>query len=74
MLSLQCSLFQQGLFSTCRPSNKHMLIERRGRVVDTTTSYSGGPGFKSVRRPAFLTEGFRGFPQSPENAGIVPKY
>jgi hypothetical protein len=48
--------------------------ERRGRVANTHASYSGGPGFKSrPRRPALLTEVFRGFPQSLQvSDGIVP--
>jgi hypothetical protein len=42
-------------------------IKRRGRVVSTHTSYSGGPWFKSRgRRPAILTEVFRGITQSPK--------
>jgi hypothetical protein len=48
--------------------------ERRGRVVNTPASYSWVPSFDSrLRRPAYLTEGFRRFPQFlKENAGIVP--
>jgi hypothetical protein len=48
--------------------------ERHGRVVNTPTSYSGGPGLESrPRRPAILIEGFRGFPQSLQDiVGIVP--
>jgi hypothetical protein len=37
--------------------------ERRVRVVNTATSYSGGPRLDSQpRRPAILTEVFRDFP------------
>jgi hypothetical protein len=48
--------------------------ERRGRVVNTRTSYSVGPGFDSLpRRPANLIEIFRVFTQSLKaNAGKVP--
>jgi hypothetical protein len=48
--------------------------ERHSRVGNISSSYSGGPGFESRgRRPAILTEGFRGFPQSLHaKAGIVP--
>jgi hypothetical protein len=37
--------------------------ERRGQVVNTPTSYSGGPGFKSLPEDwiSFLTELFRDF-------------
>jgi hypothetical protein len=45
-----------------RPDDR---TKRRGRVVNTPTSYSGGPGFDyRSRRPAILIEVFRGFPQS----------
>jgi hypothetical protein len=48
--------------------------ERRGRVVNTSTSYSGVPVLNSRhRRPAILIEAFRGFPQSLQaTAGIIP--
>jgi hypothetical protein len=36
-----------------------MITERRGRVVNSPASYSGGPGFKSrSRQPAILIEVF----------------
>jgi hypothetical protein len=46
----------------------------RSWVVNTSASYSGGPGFKSrLRRPAILIEIIHGFPQSLQaNAGMVP--
>jgi hypothetical protein len=49
-------------------------IERSGQVVTTPTSYSEVSRVQiSAWRPAILTEGFRGFPQSHQaNAGIVP--
>jgi hypothetical protein len=48
--------------------------ERRGTVINTPVSYSGGPGFNSrPRRPALLIEDFCGFLQSLQaNFGIVP--
>jgi hypothetical protein len=48
--------------------------ERHGRVVNTPTSYSGGPGFKTQSRlPAILIEVFLGFTQPLQsNSGIVP--
>jgi hypothetical protein len=51
------------------------ITERRGRVVNISASYLEGPEFKSQpRRPAILTEVFRGFPQSLQaNARIVPQ-
>jgi hypothetical protein len=47
--------------------------ERRGRVVNTHNSYSGG-GFDSrPRRPAILPDDFRGLPQSLQaNVGVIP--
>jgi hypothetical protein len=53
---------------------RYIVTERRGRVVNTPTSYSGGPGFDyRPRRSAILTESFRGFSQSLQaNSGIVP--
>jgi hypothetical protein len=45
--------------------------ERRGRVVNTPTWYSWGPGFESrPQLPAILIEVFHDFPQA--NSGIVP--
>jgi hypothetical protein len=48
--------------------------ERRGRVVNTPASYSGGPRFKSQPRlPVMLIEFFCGFPQSLHAiSGMVP--
>jgi hypothetical protein len=41
------------------------ITERSGWVVNTPTSYSGGPGFDSqCRRPAILIEVFQVFPSS----------
>jgi hypothetical protein len=50
------------------------MTERCGRVVNTPTYYSGGPGFYSRPwRPAVMIEVFSGFPQSLQaNAWIVP--
>jgi glutaredoxin-related protein len=42
-----------------------LITERRGRVLNTSASYSGGPEFKSrFQGPTDLTEDFRAFPQS----------
>jgi hypothetical protein len=42
-----------------------LITERRGRVLNTSAYYSGGPEFKSrFRGPTVLTEDFRTFPQS----------
>jgi hypothetical protein len=62
-------------FFPCYISHLSLLAERRVRVVNTNTSYSGGPGFDCrPRRPAILIEVLRGFPLSLRaNAGIVPK-
>jgi hypothetical protein len=47
------------------------MTERRGQVVNTPASYSGGPGLKSP--DSDYPEGFRDFPQSlPTKADIVP--
>jgi hypothetical protein len=66
-------------FQLFRPDNNNdtshaALTERRGRVVRTPASYSGGPGLKSRPRwPAILSEGFLGFSQSLQaNAGLIP--
>jgi hypothetical protein len=43
----------------------HFATERRGRVVNTSYSYSGGPGFNSRPwRPAILIKVINCFPQS----------
>jgi hypothetical protein len=62
-----------------RPDNNNdtahaALTERRGRVVKTPASYSGGPWLKSRPGwPAILSEGFLGFSQSLQaNAGLIP--
>jgi len=42
-------------------------------VLHTSTSYWGGPGFKSRRGPTILTEVFCGFLQIVHaNIGIIP--
>jgi hypothetical protein len=47
--------------------------ERHGRVVNTPASYSGGPRVQiSTRRPAIVTEAFRGsYQYLLANAGTV---
>jgi hypothetical protein len=51
---------------------KTVFTERRGRMVNTPTSYLGGAGLKS-RSGDQLACDFRGFTQSlQEIAGIVP--
>jgi hypothetical protein len=64
----------QNLQETPKSDYNLLINERRGRAVNTPTSYSGGPAFDSRSRgPAILIQGFRGFPQSLQaNAGIVP--
>jgi hypothetical protein len=48
--------------STLIQNSLFFFFEHRGRVVNTTASYSGGPGVQiSSLGPAILTEVFRGF-------------
>jgi hypothetical protein len=56
------------------PCILQLSTERRGRLVNNPALYWEGPGFDSRnRRPAILSEAFRGFHQSLQaNAGIVP--
>jgi hypothetical protein len=49
------------------------VTERRGLVVNTTASYSEGARSNVGRRPATLTEDFRGVTQSLQaSVGIIP--
>jgi hypothetical protein len=52
------------LLTTWATTIVHGVIERRGRVVNIPSSYSGGPGFNFGPEAGILTEVFRGFPQS----------